>query len=91
MDELKETVETLIELDEPEAMLSTIRRAAERKQGPRWQRLAKALKEAETSLESAEQPNAYAVRASTAGWASQAAPFPPDGEAKPADTEAKAE
>ena len=51
MDELKETVETLIEIDEPEAMLATIRRAAERKQGHRWQRLAKALKEAETSLE----------------------------------------
>jgi hypothetical protein len=51
MDDLKQTLETLIEVDEPEALLATIRRAAERKAGHRWQRLANALKEAETSLE----------------------------------------
>ena len=56
MDELKETVETLIELDEPEALLSTIRRAAERKQGPRWQALAKALHKAEVCLIMDENP-----------------------------------
>jgi hypothetical protein len=51
MDELKETVETLIELDEPEAMLATIRRAAERQKGARWQRVAHALAQAQASLD----------------------------------------
>jgi hypothetical protein len=51
MDELKATVETLIEIDEPEALLATLRRTAERRGGHRWERLAKALKDAETSLE----------------------------------------
>jgi hypothetical protein len=51
MDELQETVETLIELDEPEALLATLRRAADRKKGERWQRLARALSQAETSLD----------------------------------------
>ena len=36
IDELQETVETLIELDEPEAILPTLRRAAERQKGVRW-------------------------------------------------------
>lgn len=43
MDELKATVETLIELDEPEALLETLKRAAERKKGVQWARLAQAL------------------------------------------------
>jgi len=51
MDELKETVETLIELDEPEAMLSTIRRAAERQKGERWRRVALALAQAQASID----------------------------------------
>ena len=50
MDELKETVETLIELDEPEAMLATLKRAAERQKGERWEALAKVLGEAEEQL-----------------------------------------
>jgi hypothetical protein len=50
MDELQETVETLIELDEPEAMLATIKRAAERQKGLRWEALAKVLGEAEEQL-----------------------------------------
>lgn len=51
MDELKATVETLIELDEPEALLATLRRAAERKTSERWQALAKVLGEAEVQLD----------------------------------------
>ena len=51
MDELQETVETLIELDEPEAILPTLRRAAERRKGVRWQRLAAVLGEAEIKLD----------------------------------------
>ena len=46
MNELRETVETLIELDEPEALLETLRRAAGRKKGERWQTLARVLGEA---------------------------------------------
>jgi hypothetical protein len=51
MDELQETVETLIELDEPEALLSTLRKAAERKKGVRWRRLANVLGDAEITLD----------------------------------------
>ena len=51
MDELKETVETIIELDEPEALLSTLRRAAAKQKGARWQRLARVLTQAEASLD----------------------------------------
>ena len=51
MDELKETVETLIELDEPEAMLSTIRKAAAKQKGKRWETLAAVLGEAEVKLD----------------------------------------
>ena len=36
MDEMQMTVETLIEMDEPEALLETLRRHAGRK-GNRWQ------------------------------------------------------
>lgn len=51
MDELKETVETLIELDEPEALLSTLRKAAQRQKGKRWQALAQVLDEADWKLD----------------------------------------
>jgi len=51
MDELQETVETLIDLDEPEALLATLSRAAARKKGERWQRLARALHRAEASVD----------------------------------------
>jgi hypothetical protein len=51
MDELKETVETLIDLDEPEAMLSTIRKAAAKQKGKRWETLAAVLGEAEVKLD----------------------------------------
>jgi hypothetical protein len=51
MNELKETVETLIELDEPEALLSTLRRAAQRQKGARWQLLARVLAQAEASMD----------------------------------------
>jgi hypothetical protein len=48
---LQRTVDTLIEMDEPEALLATIRREAERKSGPRWQALLRVLDEAEMHLE----------------------------------------
>ena len=51
MNELQETVETIIELDEPEALLSTLRDAVDRKKGVRWQRLAHVLGEAEIKLD----------------------------------------
>ena len=47
MDELQTTVETLIDLDEPEALLTTLQRAAARKKGERWATLALALSHAE--------------------------------------------
>jgi transcriptional regulator with XRE-family HTH domain len=51
MDELQMTVETLIDLDEPEAILPTLRRAARRRKGERWQALARALVGAEAELD----------------------------------------
>jgi hypothetical protein len=47
---LQRTVDTLIELDEPEALIATIRRAAERQKGVRWARLAQVLAYAEDKL-----------------------------------------
>jgi hypothetical protein len=50
--ELKQrTVETLLDMDEPEALLRLIRREAERKSGPGWQALAKVLGDAEVQLD----------------------------------------
>jgi hypothetical protein len=51
IDPTQKTVDTLIEMNEPEALLATIRREAERKSGPRWQALALVLGEAETKLD----------------------------------------
>lgn len=51
MDELKETVETLIELNEPEALLRTLRNAAYRQKGERWKALARVLDEADWKLD----------------------------------------
>lgn len=51
MDELQMTVETLIDMDEPEALLSTLRRHAARMKDPRWRALARVLGEAETQLD----------------------------------------
>jgi hypothetical protein len=56
MDELKETVETLIDLDEPEAMLATIRDAATRRKGERWRVVAQALTEALATVTAALNP-----------------------------------
>jgi hypothetical protein len=56
MDEMKETVETLIDLDEPEALLTTLKRAAARQKGERWKRLADALAVAEASLADQQEP-----------------------------------
>ena len=50
MDELRETIETIIELDEPEALLSTLRDAVDRRKGERWLRLKRILAEAEASM-----------------------------------------
>jgi hypothetical protein len=51
MDETLETIETLVSLDEPEQILPTLRKAAERKKGKRWQALASVLGEAEFKLD----------------------------------------
>jgi hypothetical protein len=51
MDELEMTVDTLIDLDEPEALLETLKRAAKRKKGLRWAKLAEALEHAGTWLD----------------------------------------
>ena len=57
MNELQETVETIIELDEPEALLSTLRDAVDRRKGGRWRRLARVLAQAEASMDrELEQP-----------------------------------
>jgi hypothetical protein len=45
------TVDTLIEMDEPEALLETIRREAQRKSGPRWKALSGVLDEASLQLD----------------------------------------
>jgi hypothetical protein len=50
MDELQMTVETLIDLDEPEALLATLQRAAARQKGERWDKLALALTYAQDKL-----------------------------------------
>jgi hypothetical protein len=51
MNELQETVATLIELDEPEALLRTLRDAAARQKGRRWAALTSVLIEAEWKLD----------------------------------------
>ena len=51
MDELQETIDTIIEMDEPETILPTLRRAAERRKGVRWARLAQVLHYAEDKLD----------------------------------------
>ena len=56
MDELQETIDTLIELDEPETIIPTLRRAAQRRKGHRWQLLARVLAQAEVNLD--EEMNA---------------------------------
>jgi hypothetical protein len=77
MDELLETVETLIDLDEPEAILPTLRRAAKRKKGERWQALAQVLGDAEVQLD-------LILNAKPAGPDFRPdAPEAPDAEAKP--------
>ena len=53
MNELQETIETLIDLDEPEALLATLRRIAAGKRGERWQKLAAAIDGLNASLERA--------------------------------------
>jgi hypothetical protein len=52
MDELQMTVETLIDLDEPEALLETLKRAAAKKKGERWGKLALALTYAQDKYDS---------------------------------------
>jgi hypothetical protein len=51
MNELQETIDTIIEMDEPETILPTLRRAAERQKGKRWAMLAHVLGEAEVKLD----------------------------------------
>ena len=69
MDELQETVETLIDLDEPEALVATLRQAAKRKRGERWQALADELLNVEAALNARQQPDARKLRAHIEEWA----------------------
>ena len=48
---LQNTVDTIIDLDEPEQIIPTLRKAAERRRGERWRRLALVLAEAEVHLD----------------------------------------
>jgi|HubBroStandDraft_5_1064220.scaffolds.fasta_scaffold15745_4 hypothetical protein len=48
---LQNTVDTIIDLDEPEQIIPTLRKAAERRRGERWRRLALVLAEAEVRLD----------------------------------------
>jgi hypothetical protein len=50
-DTTQRTVDTLIAMNEPEALLATIRREAKRKSGVRWARLAQVLAYAEDKLD----------------------------------------
>jgi hypothetical protein len=74
MDELQETIETIFDMDEPETILPTLRKAAERRKGVRWQRLAAVLGEAEVQLD-------QLTNAKPAG-PDFTAPVNPDAEAK---------
>ena len=48
---LQNTVDTIIDLDEPEQIIPTLRKAAERRRGVRWARLAQVLAYAEDKLD----------------------------------------
>jgi hypothetical protein len=58
MEQMRETVQHLIDLDEPEALLTALKRAAQRKPGERWQKLADALERAEAAIENEQRPQA---------------------------------
>jgi hypothetical protein len=68
MELMQETIETLIELDEPEALLTTLKRAAQKQKGERWQKLARALERAEATIENENEPNMLKKPISTADW-----------------------
>jgi len=70
------TVEMLVELDEPEALLEAVRRAASRRKGNRWLALTSVLDEASMRLD--------AILNAKASMPQPAGPdFRPDSEAKP--------
>jgi len=67
--ELKDkTMETLIEMDEPEALVATMRRTAEHKKGERWQALADELLKVEIALNARQQPDAHKLREHLDEW-----------------------
>lgn len=68
MDDLQMTVATLIELDEPEALLSTLRYAATRQKGERWHALAEELLKVEIALNARQQPDAQKLRKHLSEW-----------------------
>jgi hypothetical protein len=51
MEQMRETVETLVEFDEPEALLATLRSLAKRQKGERWTALSRALDVASNEME----------------------------------------
>jgi hypothetical protein len=69
MDELlQNTVDILIDLDEPEALVATLQRAAKRRKGERWQALAEELFKVEIALNARQQPDAQMLRKHLAEW-----------------------
>ena len=51
----KETLETLIEADEPEALVATLRRIADKRPAARWDRLKRVLADVEAKLDEPEK------------------------------------
>lgn len=69
MDELlQNTVDILIDLDEPEALVATLQRAAKRRKGERWQALAEELFKVEIALNARLQPDAQMLRKHLSEW-----------------------
>ena len=83
MDELQETVDTLIDVDEPEALLATLQSVAQRHKGERWQKLARVLAQAQVDYD--DGPPKFRPPPLTREQILQqtAAQVPPDSEAKP--------
>jgi hypothetical protein len=71
-DDLDLTVQTLIDLDEPEALLAMLQRAAQRRTGERWRRVAHALMEAEATVMAAQSPDSMKLREHMAEWSTPA-------------------
>jgi hypothetical protein len=73
MDEmLQNTVDILIDLDEPEALVATLQRAAKHRRGEQWQALAEELLKVEIALNARQQPDAQKLRKHLSEWSTPA-------------------